>query len=216
MSTLQLAAQPREITGRKVKDLRAAGSVPVVVYGKSQEPLNLQVDARELLIALRDGGTSQLVQLTVEGGGNHNVLIREVQRDPVRRFLLHADFYAVNMLEKQQVSVTIVPVGETEAVVTGLMVLQAMDQVEVEALPSNIPAVIEVDISELTMENSITVADLPVIEGVDYLDEENEAVFTLITTRAGEADEDEEEELLEEGAEPEVLTRGKQEEDDDE
>ena len=216
MSTLQLAAQPRVITGRKVKNLRAAGSVPIVVYGKNQEPVNLQVDARDFLLTLRDGGTSQLVQVNVEGGEQHNVLIRDIQRDPVRHNLLHADFYAVNMREKQQVSVSVVSVGRAEPVAAGFMMLQAMDQVELEALPTNIPAAIEVDISELSLERPILVSDLPKLEGVEYLAEESENIFMIITTRAEEEEEEEEEEILEEGVEPEVLSRGKQEEDEEE
>ena len=213
MSTLQLSAQPREITGHKVKHLRREGIVPVVVYGATQEPINLQVMTRSLEHTLHAGGVSQLVELTVEGGKMHNVLIREVQIHPVTHTPIHADMYAVNMLEKQTVTVAIVPVGEAAALAAGLMVLQALDQVELEALPSDIPASIEVDITDLDPDHAIHVSDLPAINGVEYLTPADEPVFNMIATRVAEEEEVEEEEI--EGAEPEVLTGGKQDEDEE-
>src|SRR5688572_668840 len=102
MPDLKMSAKPRQLTGRKVRQLRRQGLVPVVVYGKTQEPVNLQVSARQLESIMMHGGISQLVQLEVEGGATHNVLVREVQRHPVTRNFLHADFYAVDMMEKQE------------------------------------------------------------------------------------------------------------------
>lgn len=216
MAELQLSAQPREITGRKVKKIRQQGLVPVVVYGARQDPTSLQVEARQLESTLHAGGISQLVEVTVDGGGIHNVLIRDIQRHPVSHSLMHADLYAVNMSEKQQVSVAIHQVGEPGEIAAGLMVLQAMDQVEIEALPTDIPSHVEIDISSLTLEGAITVSDLPTLPGVEYVSDPDEAVFTMIATRVEE--EEEEEEMLEgEGlAEPEVLTGGKAEDEEEE
>jgi large subunit ribosomal protein L25 len=217
MDKLQLSAQPREITGRKVKQIRAEGLVPIIVYGPTQESVSLQVGSRDFERTLHSGGISQLVELVVDGGTTHNVLVRELQRHPVNHSLMHADFYAVNMSEKQQVSVAIHGFGEAEGMMAGLMMLQALDQVEIEALPSDIPSHIEIDITSLTMEESITVADLPDISGVEYVTPEDEAVFMLIVTREEEEEEEEEEmELVGEGmAEPEVLSGAKPEEDEE-
>lgn len=203
MSTLQLTAQPRELTGRKVRQLRAKGLVPVVVYGNIDEPEILQIPERNLERTLQGGGSSQLVELQIEGGNKHNVLLRDIQRHPVRRTLIHADFYAVNMREKQEVDVSIVSVNQPAAMAGGLLILQALDAVTVEALPTAIPAVIEVDITELDLDSPITVADLPLIDGVEYLTDADEPVFTMQATRAEVAAEDAE--ALEEGAEPEVI-----------
>ena len=219
MANLQLNAQPREITGRKVKQIRAEGLVPIVVYGPTQESVSLQVGSRDFERALHAGGISQLVELVVEGGPTHNVLVRDLQRHPVNHSLIHADFYAVNMLEKQQVSVAINSVGDPEELAAGLMILQALDQVEIEALPSDIPSHIELDISQLTMERSITVADLPDLAGIEYLTPEDEAIFTMIVTREEEEEEEEIDEMELDGegmVEPEVLSGSKQEEDDEE
>lgn len=213
MANLQLTAEPREIVGRKVKKLRAKGLLPVVVYGATDHPVNLQVNVREFERTLHDGGATQLVEVSVSDGSRHNILVREIQRSPVGHHLMHADFYAVNMSEKQYVSVPIHRVGEPEAIDVGLMLLQALDQVELEALPANIPAQIEVDVTGVSLDNAILVSDLPVIEGVEYLTDPDETVFTMITTRV-EEEEEEEEALDGELAEPELV--GADDEDEEE
>lgn len=212
MSDLQLKAQPRTIVGRQVRQLRSQGIVPVVVYGKNQEPENLQVEAFAFDRLLATGGASQLVQVDIEGVGMRNILIRSIQRDPVRHYLVHADFYAVNMREKQRVSVPIVSVGKAGNFGAEALVVQSLDHVEIEALPSDIPAHIEVDISVLESMDSppITVADLPVVAGVVYMAPPEEAVFSVVQTRP--AEESAEEESTE--AEPELIRRGKEDEDD--
>jgi large subunit ribosomal protein L25 len=214
MSELTLAAQPRTITGRKVRQLRREGLVPMVVYGKNQSPMNLQVNARALELTLHHGGYSQLVTVNVDGGGVHNVLVREIQRHPVTHAFMHVDLYAVNMSEKQEVSVQVVGVGKPAALMPGLMVLQQLDAVELSALPADIPAVIEVDISGLDLETPVTVANLPALPGIEYLAAPEEHVFVLIATRE-EAEEEEPvaEEVM---AEPELVGRGKEEEEAEE
>ena len=106
MSTAKLNAEPRNLQAGKPKQLRRTGMVPVIVYGKTQTPVLLQVAERPLDTTLRHSG-SQLIEVSVAGGGKHNILVREVQRDPVTHRVLHADFYAVAMNEKQHVSVSI-------------------------------------------------------------------------------------------------------------
>ena len=215
MATLQLQAEPRTLVGRKVRQLRTQGIVPVVVYGAIDKPTNLQVLARDLELTIRGGGGSQLIQVNVENGETHNVLLRDLQRHPVRHHIMHADLYAISMREKQQVTVPLVSINEPEAMEAGLMILQALEQVEIEALPSAIPASIEIDITDLTLENSITVATLPVIDGVEYLTDPDETVFTMLATRVEEdAEEVLEGEEVTDGAEPEVLSKGKQDEED--
>jgi large subunit ribosomal protein L25 len=207
MADLTLDAQPRTLTGRKVRQLRAQGLVPVVVYGKTQEPINLQVNSRALEITLHHGGFSQLVQLKVQGGGSHNVLVRDIQRHPVSHAFTHVDLYAVNMLEKQHVSVQVVGTGKPEALVTGFMVLQTMDSVQISALPSDIPSSIEVNITALNSDNPITIADLPQLPGIEYVGEPTEQIFVLSATRVEEV----EEVPVEGEAEPEVVARDKDE-----
>jgi large subunit ribosomal protein L25 len=210
MAKLTLNAHPRTVTGRKVSQLRAAGMVPVVVYGDVANPLNLQVGTRSLEAVLHHGGFSQLVEVSVEGGGLHNILIREVQRHPVSKDYLHADFYAVSMTEKQEVEVPLVANGRPTAMLTGLMIYQAMDTVRISALPADIPASIEFDITNLTTEEPVTVGMLPAVPGVEFIGDPNEIVISMIATR----EETIEEPVEDAAAEPEVLAKGKQDEEE--
>ncbi len=213
MSELKLEAQPRNLTGRKVRQLRRQGLVPVVVYGNVKDPVNLQVDGRSLERMLHAGGNTRVVELNVEGGDRHNVLVKEVHREPIHHALLHADLFAVNMLEKQHVSVPLVNEGRPASLVAGQMVLQLQEAVNIEALPADIPAEITIDITELTLEQPITIADLPALPGVAYLDDPEEILVSMIHTK--EQLEDEEVEEGEEIEEPEVVGRGRDEEDEE-
>jgi large subunit ribosomal protein L25 len=214
MDNLKLVADRRELTGRKVGQLRRQGLVPVVVYGNVKQPVNLQVDIKQLERTLHAGGDTRVVEVTVNGGGLHNVLVKNVQREPVGHRLLHADFYAINMSEKQRVTVPLVTTGKPSGMMTGVMVLKLHEAIHIEALPADIPGEIEVDISPMTLERPITIADLPKIKGVSYVDDPEEVLFNLQLTR---------EEVAEEAAaaavaevEPEVVKKGKQTEEEEE
>ena len=205
MSELKIDAQLRDVTGHKVKHLRKQGMVPVVIYGQDKQPINAQVDAMRLDRLIQSGGT-QLIELNVANGGMHNVLIRDVQRHPTRRNPTHVDFYSVNMTVKQQVRVPIVAVGHVSGAASGMVLLQPISDVEIEALPAEIPAHIEVDISVLDGTNTthIAVADLPVLPGVSYLDDAEELIFSLIASRTEtEATED----AASDSVEPEIVGR---------
>ncbi len=210
MSEIKLDAQPRTLTGRKVRQLRRQGLVPVVVYGNKIEPVNLQITSRNLETALHHGAFSQLVSVDVEGGESHNVLVREIQRHPVTHAFVHVDLYSVNMSEKQHVNVPIVGVGTPEALEGGLMVMNGLDMVAIEAFPGDIPSSIEVDITGLSMDNPITVSDLPQIAGVEYLDDATENLFTMIAPRVEVI----EEPVVEGDVEPELV--GEEQEDEGE
>lgn len=210
MSDLKLSAQPRTLVGRKVRQLRREGLVPVTVYGKKQAAENLQVVERSFERVLQAAGFSQLVQVDVEGGSTHNVLIRDVQRHPVTHSFLHIDLYAVDITEKQQVQVNVHSKGKPTSLAQGLIVLQSLDHVTVEALPAKIPAHIDVDITDLSLETPITVANLPVLDGVTYVNDPEEAIFTMVVTRAAEEESTETPAV----AEPE-LVRGRRAEEEE-
>jgi large subunit ribosomal protein L25 len=207
MSTITLEAQLRDKKAGKPGQLRRNGIIPVTVYGKKQSPFSLAVLERNLEATLSHGGATQLVEVSVQDAGRHNILIREVQRHPVTHRLMHADFYAVAMDEKQHVSVPVEGVGKPLALSSGLMVLQNHDALTVEVLPADIPGVIEVDLTQLSMEHPIRVSDLPTLPGVRYLIDPEEHIFSLVLTRAG-AQEAEEAEAA--GAEPELVRRPKE------
>lgn len=220
MTELVLNAQPRTVTGRRrVRRLRKTGFIPAVLYGPEIEPRNLQVRAQDVERVLRRGGTTQLVELHVDGESEpHRVLIREVQRHPIRHDLLHVDFFQVSLKEKIEVEVPIVLVGHSPAVEAGLgTVNQVLDTVAVRCYPTDIPAHIEVDLSQLTAEHDVIRAEeLPLPERVELAEEPDAAVVVLeYITEEGE-EEEAEAAVAEEGAEPEVIARGKEEEEEEE
>ena len=206
MSELKLEANSRELTGRKVGQLRRQGLVPVVVYGNVKQPVNLQGENKLLERVLHAGGDTRLEEVTVSGGSKHNVLVKNVQREPVGHRLLHADFYAVNMTEKQHVSVPLVATGKPVGMTAGMMVLKLHEAIHIEALPADIPGEIEIDISPLDLERPITIADLPQVKGVTFVDDPEEVLFNLQQTR----EELSEETAADAAAEPEVVKKGKQ------
>jgi len=191
MSDLKFTAQPRTLVGRRVRQLRRQGLVPATLYGKTLAAQNLQFAERTFERVIQAAGFSQLVQVDVEGGSTHDVLIRAVHRHPVTHSFMHVDLYAVDLTVKQQVQVPVHSTGKPEALVTGLMVLQSLEHINLEALPRAIPTRLDIDITHLTPDNPITIAQLPVIDGVEYLNEPEEAIFMMIVTRAEEETEEE-------------------------
>ena len=196
-----LNVEPRTMTGRHVKRVRAAGFVPAVVYGQGEPAIPIQFREIDMVRILRSGGLSQLIEL--KGLDQPvNVLVKEVQRHPIRRTLLHVDFYRVQMDVKIQTDVPVHTTGESEAIKGGAVLIHHMDNITVECLPGNIPEALVADLSKLeTLNDVITVADLPVPEGVVVLAEPEAPVFSLTISRKLAAEEAAEEAEAGEGEE---------------
>lgn len=215
---ITLKATKRELTGKQVKQLRNEGQIPAVVYGPGYEPMPVTVVWTELRPTLLKAGGTQIINLDVDGEP-YNVLVRSVQRRPVRGDVLHLDFYRVRMDVAVRTEVPIVTVGEISEALEeagGTLHLER-NAIQVEALPGNLPSVIEVDISGLEeVGASLTVSDLPALEGVEYLVEPEEIVVTTTYAEAPmAAEEEEEEELFDEEVEPELVRRRDEEEDEE-
>lgn len=214
---IELKAAPRTVLGKKVKQLRRQGFIPGVVYGAAlEEPISVQVDARELRKALQEAGVSHLIDLRIEGRSRPvSVLVRDVQRDPVRHTLIHVDFLAVRMDEAVRIEVPVHLTGEPASVAQNIAIVsQVLEEVEVEALPANLPSSIEVDVTDLLKEvgDVLTVADLPVPEGVEIITEGDIAVAVLEPLRAEEAVEAESTEAPAAAGDVEVIGEREEEE----
>lgn len=158
---IELKAELRKVLGGKVKALRDSGLIPAVLYGKGQEAINLQVPVKEFSKVLKEAGESTLVYINV-GKDTYPVIIHDVTKDPVRDNYTHADFYKVNLSEKIKTEIPVVFVGESPAVkdLSGIFV-RNVNELEVEALPQNLPHEITIDISSLkTFEDQILVKDI--------------------------------------------------------
>lgn len=216
MADFTIEAQPREITGKKVKQLRNEGLVPVTVYGPKREPVNLQVPYRPLEVALMKAGGTNLIEIVADGK-KVTTLAREVQRDPIKRTIKHVDFFAVDLKAKIRVDVPLQFVGESRPVETkqGTLVYGAQN-ITVEVLPGDLIHSIEVDLSKLsTLGAAIHVSDLDLGSTVTIINDPDEMIVSVHQTSASmsaEGGEEGEEETS--SSEPEVITRGKQEDED--
>ena len=212
MATANLSATPRTETGKGVaRKLRAQNSVPGVLYGHHRDPQPLVVDGREFDRLVEHYATETTVVELALDGQSVRTLIREIQRHPYRRQVLHVDFQALVAGEKVTVDVPIVLHGTPEGVRMGGVLDQVMRELTVEVDPSDIPNHIDADVSGLGLAQSLHVSDLALPEGVTVLDDADATVCVVGTPRVVEeeaAPADEEEG----SAEPELIRKQKEEE----
>jgi large subunit ribosomal protein L25 len=174
MAQYQINASIRSIRGKQVRRLRTAGYVPAVLYGRETGALALQCDAKELGRLLNTAGTTSLVDIMVDEGEKHTVVVRDVQMDPIRGTVKHVDFYQVVMTETITTEVGITLVGTSTF--TG-NIFQGVTSLSVECLPQDLISTIEVNISKFTKAGqSITVQELDLPPGVIVLAPPEEVV----------------------------------------
>ena len=212
MASASLSAETRSETGKGVaRKLRSAGRVPAVVYGHAREPQALSLQTRELEKLLSSIATgSTVVELTL-GSATTKTLIREVQRHPFKKQILHVDFQELVAGEKVTVEIPLVFVGTPEGVrLSGALLEQILHSIEVLVDPANIPNHIDVDVTNLAMGHSLHVRELTLPVGLEVLSDEDATVCAVVAPRAVV------EETPAEGAEapvePELIRKPKEEE----
>ena len=220
-----LTAQKRTVKGKQVGALRRQGFLPGIIYGKLGkahiDPIMIQLNLHDAskIIKLLTG--SSLVTVDVEGK-EYPVVVREVQKDIIYGTLRHVDFMAVSLTEKLQTAVPIELIGQAPAEMTmAAVVVTGISELMIECLPQDMPERIEVDATLLVdMDSAIFVRDLVLSDSVEILSDPDDLIAG-VTHVAVEAEPEEEEEgelaeLLDEDAEPEVIEKGKQEEEEEE
>ena len=186
--TVTLTVSKRDATGAAGKRTLAAGRMRAVVYGPKQESLPIEVSSQEFTKVLRDAGESTVIELSGLGEPMQ-VLIHDVERDPVTNVPRHADFYAIEKGAKVEVAVPFEFVGESPAVKQGANLVKVMHEVEIEAAPADLPHQIEIDISVLAaVGDQIHVSDIVPPKGV-VIKAGSEEVVALIQEVAVEAEE---------------------------
>lgn len=171
------------------RKLRATGRIPAVVYGHGNDPVSLSVDpiSLERKIKASHAGMNTLFDLVGEQSvTGRTVLVKELQRDPVRGGLVHADFFEIDANETIQVSVPIHLTGTAEGVVMGGVIEHVLREVELSCLPRAIPDEIVVDVTPLEVGDSLHVSDLTVPEGVELITDESLSVVSVIVPKAAE------------------------------
>jgi large subunit ribosomal protein L25 len=209
MEKVVLKAVRREIIGKQVKVLRREGKLPAVIYGHHIEPLPILLDARDAGKSLTGLAPSTLVTVEVEGK-SYPTLVREKQRNKILGTLIHVDFLAVSMEEKLRANVVVSITGVSPAVkdYNGILV-PGLTMLEVECLPQDLPEKVVVDITGLSqIGDTIYVRDLKLSDRVKIMADED-SVIVSVTAQAAE-------EVTEEVAvaEPEIIERGKKEEEE--
>ncbi len=176
---IELKVEKRAVLGKKVKFLRNKGVVPVHLFGHNVESASLQGDAAILGKVVSQAGHTRLINLTVgKSEKARPVMVREVQKDPIKGILLHVDFYEVNMTEKIRVEVPIMIVGESPALkIRENMLYQVLSSLNIECLPDKMPDRIPVDISSIVAaDQAVHVRDV-VLPDITIL---NEGDLTIV------------------------------------
>ena len=180
---MDLAVQKREFFGKNTASLRGAGFIPGELYGHGVPNLHLSISAKDFAKVFKEAGENTVVNVTVDGK-KHPTLIYNVQYHPVLDTVIHADFYEVRMDEKIKAHVPVEFIGESPAV-KGLsgIVVKAIQEIEVEALPGDLPHMIEVDLGMLSdIGANFYVKDLKPIKGVEFL-LDGETVMATVTAQ---------------------------------
>ena len=213
MEEIQLEAKKRTIVGKQVKALRRAGQIPAIVYGGGEDPISIELDAKETTKIITQTSASTLISLKV-GKDDHKVLLRDIQYDVISRMPIHVDFLRVEMDTAIRTTVPIEFIGEAPGVKEqGGVLVTGLSELEIEALPADLPDKVTVDLEVLTeIDSMVTVGDIFVGKGVDVLTESEEVIAHIVYQEVEEIEEEEEEALVEAMMEPELVDRDKEEE----
>ena len=209
-----LQARPRTVTGKQVGALRRAGQLPGILYGRGTEPTAIEMEALAATRVLEQASASTLLDLELSGL-THKVLVRELQRHPLRRTVEHVDLMKVALDVAIRTTVPLELTGEATAVKTfGGVLVTGVSEIEVEALPQDLPSHITVDLVPLaTMEARIIVGDLFLGKGVRLLTDP-QAVVARVIYQVEEKLEEEVAPTIAVTPEPEIIGRGKKEEEE--
>jgi len=200
---ITVKAEKRDTRGKnEARRLRAAGKVPIIVYGGGSENFAATASLRDLAAIMRtDAGVNTVFSLDIDGEGVNDVIFQDRQIDPLRGRMIHADLRRFAKGEKIEMTVPIHLTGETDAVKEdGAVLTQALREIRVLCEPANTPESIDVDITSLTAEHAIHVSDLKVGEGIEIHENPDTVVAMISIVKEAEL-----EPQLEAGAEPAVV-----------
>ncbi len=188
MEKVSLEAQARKELGRKTNKGRKEGLIPAVVYGRGIESKNIWVKLLDFKRLIKKSGESTVIDLKIDEKDNRNVLIYDTQKDPVRDYYRHIDFFQVRMDEEIETEVELEYIGEAPAVKElGGVLVKNIDAIEVKCLPADLPSGIEVDISSLkSFEDRICIKDLKISSKVEVAIDPETVVALVAPPRSEE------------------------------
>jgi len=209
MTDFKLDAKLRQDAPNKTRN---EGFVPAIVYGKGFDNIQIALEKISFMKLFREAGTSNLIDLAIDGGKNVKTLIHDVQFDPIKSDILHVDFYKVNMKEKIHAEVPLKFVGDSIAVINKEgSLITSKDSIEVECLPADLIPELEVDISVLDdFEKNIKISDLKLPEGIEIQDDPEEIIAHVEEPRSEQELEELETEVVEDVSAIEVENKGEE------
>ena len=210
MQQARLDAQVRDDVGKGVaRSLRRAGKVPAVLYGRKRGAVSLQIDDRTFQTLLRNYGSNVLINLVLGNDDEQTVVIKDLQRHPVKRNVLHADFQRISLDEKITTQVSIETVGTPVGVRDGGVLTITRRQVSVNCLPLDTPEFLRINVEDLSIGDSFRVSDIEIDDMIEILEDETTQIAAVIepkvvleTITAEEEEEIEGEEGLEDEEAP--------------
>ncbi len=185
METLKLVVSERTVAGKDLVKLRESGYIPAVQYGHKKEAVNLSVKEIDFKKVFKAAGESTLVELVLDGKKGVNVLVHDVQVDPLSGRFTHIDFYQVNMDEKIETDVALDFVGDAPAVkALGGVLIRNLDEVKVQCLPKDLPHSFVIDLTQLVdFDSQIKVSDIKLPAGVEMIETLEAIVATVMRPR---------------------------------
>ena len=192
METVLIQTQMRDERKEQTKgannQLRKKGFVPGVLYGKEIKSIPLSVSTKEMEKIIAKKGENLFAKLSLDKGGSseeYNVILKEVQRHPYKGTLVHLDFHQVSISEKINTIIPITLIGESKGVAMGGLIQQQLREINILCLPTDIPDVLEIDITNLKIGASITVADVQTSGTVEIVEEPSTVIASVLAPRVG-------------------------------
>jgi len=208
LKLIEIKTKIRTTTGNgSARRLRMSGQIPAVLYGPKTESVLLSVNKNDLELLFKKGGIGQVVlNLVIQKNGETTTrpaMIKELQTHPVSRNFIHIDFYEIKMDQKITAKIPVVTTGIAKGIELGGILQIIRRELEVECLPLEVPESIEIDISDLDVGDSIHVGKIRLESELEFLEDDNYTVVTVLTPKLEEEEPEEEEEVEGEEAEKE-------------
>jgi large subunit ribosomal protein L25 len=178
MTTLQ-AMKRTEFTNSAKRKIRESGKIPAIIYGKTTESKPVTLDSIELIKTLRDEGKNTIINLSVDGS-SHAVMLYDMQKDPLKNEIVHVDFHIVDMNSDVEVEVPIHLTGEAQGVKDGGVLQQPLHVLSISAKPDKIPQTIDVEITNLGVNETILIKDIPKNGDYSFVQDEEMVIASIL------------------------------------
>ncbi|MDX8367628.1 50S ribosomal protein L25/general stress protein Ctc [Cytobacillus sp. IB215665] len=178
MSLLQ-ANERQDFKHSSIRKLREEGKIPAVIYGENYESKAIFIHGADFLKTIKEAGRNGIITLSLNND-QHSVMLHDIQKDPLKSDILHADFQVVNMKSEVEVDVNIQLIGDAIGVKDGGVLQQPLHQVSVRALPTNIPTSIDIDVSNLEVGQTISIGDIQTVDKFDINHDMSEVVASVL------------------------------------